>query len=162
MPYAAATHTHRVPAWVSWLGFVALCNATGFVSALVGGDAALYRDLAKPAWAPPPSVFGPVWTLLYTLLGTATWLIWTRGRDRGPALTIFAVQLVTNFLWTPVFFGVQQYGLAVVVIVANLIAVIATAIAYGRRQRLAGWLVVPTIVWVAFATALNVAIWSLN
>ena len=162
MAYAAGAHTRRLPAWAAWLGFVALCNAAGITSALIASDPGLYRELVKPAWAPPSSVFGPVWTLLYTLMGTATWLVWDRGRDRAPALAIFAVQLVTNFVWTPVFFGLQRYGLAVIVIAMNLIGVLAMMIAYGRRSPLAGWLVAPTLAWVSFATALNVAIWWLN
>jgi tryptophan-rich sensory protein len=162
MAYAAATDTRRFPSWSVWLGFVVLCNATGLLSSLTAGEAGLYRELERPSWAPPGSVFGPVWTVLYTLMGTATWLVWTRGRDRSAALAVFAFQLVTNFLWTPVFFGLQQYGLAVIVIVLNWIAVLAMALTYGRQNRLAGWLVVPTLLWVTFATALNVAIWQLN
>src|SRR5690349_18209066 len=105
MSNAAARPTHRLPSWVSWLGFVVLCNAVGFTSSLLGGEPTVYRELVRPSWSPPPVVFAPVWTTLYTMMGTATWLIWTRGRDRSAALQVFAVQLATNFLWTPVFFG---------------------------------------------------------
>jgi tryptophan-rich sensory protein len=157
----AAPQVHRVPAWAVWVGFVALCNATGIVSSLIAGDPGLYREIAKPAWAPPPSVFGPVWTALYTLMGAATAMVW-HSKDRAPALTIFAIQLVTNFLWTPVFFGLQRFDLAVIVIGMNWTALVAMTIAYARRRRIAGWLVVPTLAWVTFATALNVALWWLN
>lgn len=152
----------RRPGWVTWLGFVVLCNGVGITSALLGGDPAVYRELVRPAWAPPPSVFGPAWTTLYTLMGTATWLVWSRGRDRARPLQIFALQLATNALWTPVFFGMQRYGLAIAVILANLALVIAMTILYFRRVRAAGWLVVPLIAWVTFASALNIAIWQLN
>jgi len=149
---------------LGWLGFVVLCNGVGFLSAVLGTDPVLYEHLVRPSWAPPPSLFGPVWTALYILMGTATFLIWRhcRGDDRRRALTIFGVQLALNFAWTPVFFGLQRYGLAIVVIVANAIAVLVMMVAYGRRVRLAGILVVPLLVWVSFATALNIAIWWLN
>lgn len=153
--------SRAVPAWLSWLGFVVLCNAIGFASSLLG-QPTVYTELVRPSWSPPPVVFGPVWTALYIMMGTATWLIWRRAADRRPALVIFAVQLATNFLWTPVFFGLQRYGLAVIVIVANWLAVLAMLVAYHRRVAVAGWLVAPLLLWVSFATALNVAIWRLN
>jgi benzodiazapine receptor len=153
-----------VPRWLVCLGFIALCNATGLVSSLTAGEPSIYRALALPTWAPPPSVFAPVWTTLYTLMGIATFLVWDRTRShlRARAMTVFAVQLALNFAWTPVFFGLQQFGLAVFVIVLNLAAVIAMALTYYRRVPFAALLVVPLIAWVGFATALNIAIWSLN
>jgi translocator protein len=162
MSNASARPVHRVPSWASWLGFVVLCNAVGFTSSLFAGEPTIYRELVRPAWAPPPVVFAPVWTALYTMMGTATWLVFTRVRDRSPALQILVAQLVTNFLWTPIFFGLQRYGLAVVVIVANWIAVLAMMIVYFRKLRMAGWLVAPLLAWVSFAAALNVSIWWLN
>jgi translocator protein len=162
MTQAIARPAHRVPGWASWLGFVILCNAVGFTSSLLGGEPTVYRELVRPSWAPPPVVFAPVWTALYTMMGTATWLVWTRSNDRSAAMQVFAAQLATNFLWTPVFFGLQQYGLAVLVIAANWVAVLAMIVVYSRRVRAAGWLVVPLLAWVSFATALNVAIWLLN
>jgi translocator protein len=164
MTTSAISPRLAVPRWLVCLGFIALCNATGFTSSLTAGEPGIYRTLALPAWAPPPWVFAPVWTALYTLMGIATFLVWDRcrGRIRARAMGVFAVQLALNFAWTPVFFGLQRFGFAMIVIVANLAAVIAMTVAYYRRVQLAGLLVVPLIAWVAFATALNIAIWSMN
>ena len=149
---------------VRWLGFVLLCNGVGFASAMVANEPAFYLQLHRPAWAPPPSVFGPVWTTLYTLMGTATWAVWehTRGADRRRAMTAFGVQLALNAVWTPVFFGLHLVGFAIVVILAVLAAVLVMAFAYARRVRWAGIAVVPLAAWVAFASCLNIALWRLN
>ncbi|MEO8700324.1 MAG: TspO/MBR family protein [Kofleriaceae bacterium] len=162
--HRTATRPHAVPWWVAWLGFVVLCNAAGFLSSLAAQESTIYQDLVQPSWAPPASVFAPVWTTLYTLMGTATYLIWSRcrGSERSSALTIFAVQLAVNVAWTPVFFGLQRYGLAVVVILANWIAVVLMTVAYWRRVKLAGALVAPLLLWVSFAALLNIAIYKLN
>lgn len=150
--------------WLVWLGFVALCNGAGYLSSLAGTEGAIYERLVQPSWAPPGWLFAPVWTTLYTLMGTATYLIWRRcrGTARRDALIVFGVQLALNVSWTPVFFGAQRYGLAVIVISFVLAAVTAMMIMYWRRVRLAGALVVPLWLWVGFATVLNAAIWSLN
>ncbi len=153
-----------LPRWAVWLGFVVLCNATGYLSSLAGREAPIYRSLEQPSWAPPSWVFAPVWTALYTLMGTATYFVWrdTSGVSRRAAMTIFAVQLALNAAWSPVFFGLHEYGLAVIVIAGVLAASTAMMIIYARRVRLAGALIAPLVVWVSFASALNIAIWSLN
>lgn len=150
--------------FVQWLAFVVLCNGVGFASAMVANEPAYYQQLAKPAWAPPGSVFGPVWTTLYTLLGTATWIVWSRtlGRQRRRAMTAFAIQLALNAAWTPVFFGLHQLGAAAVLIVAIFIAVVVMGVIYARVQRWAGLAIVPLAAWVAFAACLNIAVWRMN
>jgi benzodiazapine receptor len=155
--------SRRVSA-LQWLAMVLLCNGVGFVSAVIGGDPSYYEQLVRPAWAPPPSVFGPVWTILYTLLGTAAWIVWTRaaGAARRRALIAFAVQLALNAAWTPVFFGLHQPGVAVAIIVGVLASVLAMVILFARARPGAAVLVAPLAVWVAFATCLNIAIWWLN
>jgi translocator protein len=150
--------------WLAWLGFVILCNGVGFLSSLAGAPSAVYKLLVQPSWAPPSWVFAPAWTTLYTLMGTATYLVWKhcRGAARRDAMIVFGVQLALNAAWTPVFFGLERYGLAVIVIAFVLAAVTAMLVVYWRRVRLAGALLIPLWLWVAFATALNAAIWSLN
>lgn len=150
--------------WLAWLGFVLLCNGAGFLSSLAGTAAPIYKSLVQPSWAPPAWVFAPAWTALYTLMGTATYLIWRRctGTARRDAMIVFAIQLALNVSWSPVFFGLQQYGAAVIVISFVLASVTAMIVVYARRVRLAALLLVPLWLWVAFATALNAAIWSLN
>jgi translocator protein len=157
------THRTRVPAWLAWLGFVALCHGAGFLSSRVG-DMTLYQEIVRPSWAPPAGVFMPVWIALYTLMGTAAFLIWqrTNGQSRRTALAVFAVQLALNMSWTPVFFGLQRFFAALGVILLVWASVLAMMIAFNRRDRLAGALIAPLFAWVSFAVALNASIWWLN
>ena len=131
---------------------------------MVANEPAFYEHLARPGWAPPPSVVGPGWTVLYTLMGTATWTVWARTRTavRHQAMTVFAIQLALNFAWTPVFFGLHLLGASIFVIVAVLIAVLVMLVTYARRVWWAGALIAPLALWVAFATCLNIALWWLN
>ncbi|HEU0035952.1 MAG TPA: TspO/MBR family protein [Kofleriaceae bacterium] len=138
--------------------FIALCQLAGASGAFVT-DASFYRELARPSWAPPGWVFGPVWITLYTLMGIAAWLVWRTGDGRRPALTWFAIQLALNAAWTPVFFGLHSIGGGLAIIVVLELAIVATIIAFARRSKLAAALLVPYGLWVAFATALNAAIY---
>lgn len=161
--HALETHRTHAPGWLVWLGFVVLCVGVGFLSSL-GGRMELYQEIVRPSWSPPAAVFGPVWTALYVLMGTATFLIWRRtsGERRRLALGVFAVQLAFNAAWTPVFFGLESFFAALVVIVGVWASVLAMMVVYMRRDRLAGAMIVPLLLWVSFATALNAAIWWLN
>ncbi len=123
-----------------------------------------YQTLQKPPFNPPDWVFAPVWTTLYVLMAIAAWRVWrlhglTAARQ---ALLLFAVQLALNFSWSVLFFGLRLIGPALVEIGLLLIAIVATAIAFWRLDRLAGWLLAPYAAWVAFATLLNAALWRLN
>ena len=124
-----------------------------------------YAGLIKPWFNPPNWIFGPVWTTLYALMIWAFWHI-LRAPAAEPgrriAIIVFLIQIATNALWSIVFFGLKQIGLAVFVSTALLLLVIATVITFRRIDPLAAWAVAPTIAWVAFATFLNGAIWWLN
>jgi translocator protein len=136
------------------------------VVASLGGLAAAdarstYEALDLPSYAPPAWLFGPVWTVLYVLIAVAGWMVWREvGLDRS--IAVYAVQLVLNGLWTPIFFAGDRYGLALVEIVALLAAVLATIVLFRSRRRAAALLLVPYAVWVAYATALNAGIVVLN
>ncbi len=123
-----------------------------------------YAQLTKPTWTPPDWVFGPVWTLLYGLMAVAAWLIWRSGRSRQTrtALFLFAAQLFLNFCWSWLFFGLHWPGAAVAEIVALWLTIMLTLITFWRRVAAAGWLLVPYLLWVTFAGALNAAVWWLN
>ncbi len=123
-----------------------------------------YRSLDKPTWQPPGWVFGPVWTALYVMLGVAAWRVWRRGglREQRVALGVFGVQWVLNGLWTPLFFGLQRPGLALVDIALLWAAALVTAVLFWRADRVAGGLLVPYMLWLSYATALNFAIWRMN
>jgi tryptophan-rich sensory protein len=138
--------------------------AAAFVPAAVGAPFAArgtYRALRRPEWAPPGNVFGPVWTILYVLIGVSGWLIASRSGGATP-LRLWAAQLVLNAAWTPIFFGLRRPGLAMVNIVALLATAGATSVAAFRHRPIAGALLVPYVAWLAFATALNASIWRRN
>ena len=118
----------------------------------------------KPVWNPPGWLFGPVWTALYTIMAIAAWLVWRRGGFAGQrvALSLFLLQLFFNALWSPLFFGWHQPGLAFVDIVLMWVTLLGTVIAFWKVRPLAGALLLPYLAWVTFASALNFTIWQLN
>lgn len=125
---------------------------------------AWYPTLVHPSFTPPNWLFGPVWTLLYWLMGIAAGLVWSRQNNaavRG-ALVLYGGQLLLNASWTLVFFGLHAPLAALVVIVALLALIVMTAQAFFRINRTAGWLLVPYLLWVSFATVLNASYVWLN
>lgn len=145
------------------VGWVLLSYAAALPGIWFPPDA-WYVNLEKPSWNPPNWIFGPMWSTLYLLMGISAWMVWSRdGFSRaGAALTLFLLQLGLNALWTPVFFGMKRPDLALVIIVALLIMIAVTRKAFRRHDRLAAWLLVPYLLWVGFATALNAVLWRLN
>ncbi len=139
-----------------------------FVPALGGvftGPSAWYEGLAKPSWNPPGWVFGPVWTALYASMGVASWLVWReRGRARAvrAALWVYAVQLVLNAAWSPLFFGLRRPDLAMIDIVLLWVTIVATVVLFWRVRPVAGAVLLPYLAWVTFASGLNFAIWRMN
>ena len=154
---------------LAWLSGLAAWLIVSFIAAGIGGAASIeagpfYNQLVRPEWAPPSSVFGPVWTVLYALMGIAAWLVWRVGGFRAArtALTLFIVQLALNALWSWLFFGWHRGGLAFVDILLLWLFIAATMVAFWKISRLAGALLVPYLLWVSFAAALNYAVWQLN
>ena len=124
-----------------------------------------YASLNKPFFAPPNWVFGPAWTLLYFLMGVAFYLIWRQGWQQQKVRTagwFFLAQLGLNFLWSPVFFGLRSPLLGLVVIVALWGTIVLTMRKFYPLSRLAFYLLVPYLLWVSFATVLNVGVWMGN
>jgi translocator protein len=146
----------------AWLLVTFAAAAVGAVASIEA--AGFYLQLERPAWAPPAGVFGPVWSVLYTLIALAAWRVWRQGgfAHQRRALTLFLVQLVLNALWSWLFFGWHRGALAFVDIVLLLVSIVATLIAFWRADRVAGVLFVPYLAWVSFASALNFAVWQLN
>lgn len=123
-----------------------------------------YRLLAKPDWTPPNWLFGPVWTFLYITMAVAAWLVWQKGgirRNMAP-LGFYVFQLILNGLWSWFFFGRRLIGAALIDIVLLLAAIIVASALFHKRQRLAGILMIPYVLWVSFATALNFQLWRIN
>lgn len=149
------------------LGLLAFLTASALVAGLGGLATAdnvngWYATADKAPWSPPNWVFGPVWTLLYTAMAVAAWLVWRRRTEKTrPALTAYAVQLVLNLLWTPVFFGLypalgtSALWIALGIIVALAAAVAVTVLYFGPISRTAGLLLLPYLSWIVFAASLN-------
>lgn len=152
--------------WIGWLVFVAICFIAAAIGAwfTAGSVKSWYPALLKPAGTPPAWVFGPVWTTLYLLMGTAAWLVWRHRLDGNVTLglTLFFVQLALNATWSFLFFGLRRPGLALLEILALLAAIIATVTSFAQVSRLAFWLMTPYLAWVLYATFLNLGIWRLN
>lgn len=155
---------------------LALFLGISFAAAGLGSVATIsnvdgwYADAAKAPWNPPNWLFGPVWTILYSLMSIAGWLVWLRARDRDVqrALTLYVAQLVLNSVWTPIFFGLfpvigpVALWIALAIIVALDVVLLLTMIAMWPHSRTASWLLVPYWAWVLFATTLNAALAVLN
>ncbi len=147
-------------------GFVALCAAVSVIGGAVTATSVdtWYQALEKPAFNPPDWLFPVVWTALYIMIAVAGWRVWRSAPldVTRRALAVFAVQLALNLAWSFVFFGFQSIGLALVEIVVLWLAIAANTILFWRLDRWAGALLVPYLVWVAYAAVLNAALWLLN
>lgn len=144
-------------------GWVLLCFAAASAGALwTPGE--WYAALQKPSWNPPGWVFGPVWSALYALMAVAAWLVWRRGgfAAQGRPLGVFLAQLALNALWTPLFFGLHQPGVAFAEILLLWLAIAWTIALFLRVNGPAAWLLVPYLAWVSFAAVLNGTLWRLN
>lgn len=151
---------HQLIALAGWL----LLSFAAAVSGAFITDSDWYTALRKPAWSPPGSLFGPVWTALYAMMGTAAWLVWREGgwRVQSKPLTLFLIQWVLNALWTPLFFGMRRPGLAFFEIIGLWIAILLTIISFWHVRRLAAELMMPYLAWVSFAAVLNFTLWRMN
>jgi translocator protein len=169
VPQARATTRSRD--WLGlggWLLLSLAADAVGGLASMKAGE--FYEQLAKPVWAPEGWVFGPVWTVLYVMMGVAAWLVWReRGavdkhlvnqRQRG--LILFVVQLAVNALWTWLFFGWRMGGLAFAEIALLWVLIVIMMGMFARVRRVAAWLLMPYLAWVTFAMALTWSTWRHN
>jgi tryptophan-rich sensory protein len=147
-------------------GLLALTLLVGRLGAAVTQPAleVWYRDLAKPSWTPPDLAFPIVWTALYILMALAAWRVWHQGRgaQRRWALALWGLQLALNALWSQLFFGLRDPGLALVELGFLLGVLLATIALFARASRAAAWLMLPYLAWSGYAFALNAAIWRMN
>jgi len=147
---------------------VGTCLAVGYFSSIAteSGVRDWFPFVEKPAFNPPAWVFAPVWTILYILMGIAGGLVWARidfERDAvRNALFVFAVQLALNGFWSLLFFGLRNPFLAFIEIILLWLMIYETMVKFRKIDKVAGWLFVPYLAWVSFATVLNGSIWWLN
>lgn len=146
---------------VSLILFVALVVGGGLLIGATNRPGDWYQGLAKPIFNPPDWLFAPAWTALYILIAIVGWRCW-QARPAGARMQLWWAQLVLNFLWMPVFFGLQQMELALAVILL-LLGVIASFIALAwKSDRVSAWFFVPYLLWTGFATYLNIGLLILN
>ncbi|MBQ7359822.1 MAG: tryptophan-rich sensory protein [Lachnospiraceae bacterium] len=151
--------------WKKLIVCVAIPLAVGALSAYFSGGMNNFDSLVKPPLSPPGWVFPVVWTILYTLMGIASYLVLVSEESsmvKSNALAVYGVQLIFNFFWSIIFFRYQCYGCAFVWLLLLEVFVVLTALLFGQIDKRAGWLMVPYIVWVAFAGYLNAGIALLN
>jgi tryptophan-rich sensory protein len=146
---------------------IAACQAAGAIGTIATRNAfdAWYPALNKPPFNPPNWIFGPAWTVLYTLMGVALDRVSRQDGMPGEvrlAQTIFGIQLALNALWSLLFFGARSPLAALIEIVLLWIAIVATIVAFARISKLAALLLIPYLLWVTFATVLNAEIWRRN
>ena len=158
-----ALRARDIATLVAW---IAGCVGAGALVGVFFGPGEWYAALDKPTWNPPNAVFGPVWTLLYALLGLAAWL-YARApgvpvAERRTTWAVFALHAVLNLAWTPLFFGLQSPLAAFVVICGGWLALLWLTMRFGRERPLSGYLLGPQVLWVAFALILNGTIWLMN
>lgn len=159
---AIQTKQKQILGLIGWLIASFAASAIGAVASIQAKS--FYGELVQPSWAPPASVFGPVWTLLYAMMAIAAWLVWRSGgfRNNRIALSLFGVQLALNALWSWLFFAWHLGALAFADILLLWFFIAATTVSFWRVRPLAGALLVPYLLWVSFAAVLNYFMWQLN
>ncbi len=159
------TPRRRSRTWPGLLAWILVAFVPAATAAFVD-TGPWYDTLNRPAWTPPSWVFAPVWTLLYLLMGIAAWRVWARhgfgDRRTRPALVLFLVHLIFNAAWTWLFFGLHMLTAAAVEIVVLWAMILALAGLFWKRDRFAGALVLPYLLWVTYAATLSIGFAILN
>ncbi|MDO9417657.1 TspO/MBR family protein [Pararhizobium sp.] len=141
--------------------FIAVVLGIGLLIGINNIPGEWYQALNKPAFNPPNWIFGPVWSILYVMIGIVGARAFIGYRNTA-SMRLWIVQLLLNFAWSPLFFGLRDISSALIVILILLVPIIAFIIATWNRDRLAAWLFVPYLAWVSFATLLNGSIYLMN
>ena len=156
----------NIPKYVTLIICILLPLIIGSLSGLAnaGSINTWYAQLNKPSFNPPGYLFGPVWTVLYLLMGVSLYLVWKApdGRMRDYALIIFGIQMILNFAWSFIFFYFRQAGWALVDIIVLWIFIVIMILIFYRISRVSALIQIPYLLWVSFATLLNASIWMLN
>lgn len=144
---------------------LAICQLTGIIGSFftITSLSNWYLTLNKPSFNPPNWIFGPVWTILYLLMGISLYLIWKNyNKISRTAIILFSIQLTLNLLWTILFFGLKNVLFAFIEIIILWIFILLTIITFYKQSKTAAFLLIPYIVWVSFAAILNFSILYLN
>uniref|UniRef100_A0A7C2K3E2 Tryptophan-rich sensory protein n=1 Tax=candidate division WOR-3 bacterium TaxID=2052148 RepID=A0A7C2K3E2_UNCW3 len=155
-----------MPKWLKLLVSIAIPLVVGFIGSLFTSSSVntWYKEINRPSFTPPNWLFAPAWTLLFVLIGLAFYLVWLNnfGDNKTLVIGIFVLQLSLNLLWSLLFFGLRSPLLALIEIIVLWFAILLNMILFFRVSKVAGYLLVPYILWVTFATALNLGVYLLN
>lgn len=151
----------KIKSWPKLIFSILLAQSAGGIGTFFTFDAipTWYATLVRPSFAPPNWVFGPVWTVLYTLIGISLYLIWT---NKKGSLKLFLFHLFLNAIWSPIFFGAKNLGLALIVIIIMDVTLIVIIKNFYKINKVAGLILIPYLMWISFATVLNFSFWQLN
>lgn len=147
--------------WFRLAAFILCVLGTGLVIGALNLPGPWYAALRKPPFHPPDWVFAPVWTILFLMIALAGFRIF-EGEPRSPAMKLWALQMVLNFAWSPIFFSLHRIDIALAVIVGLFAAIVTFVLRQWSVDRLAALLFIPYAAWVGFATVLNAALLMLN
>jgi len=142
-----------------------ICYLVAFIGATASINAkSFYSELSRPGWSPPGWLFGPVWFCLYSMMAIAAWLVWTQEgfRAHQDKLLLYLVHLIPNALWSWLFFHWHLGAISFLVIILLWTMILITVLMFWKVKPIAGILLLPYLVWVTFATALNLALWQMN
>lgn len=153
--------------WIGITASILLCEFVGIAGSFftISSIGAWYGTLNKPFFSPPNWIFGPVWSLLYALMGVSFYLVWEKFKKTKKgheAIKFFVIQLILNGVWTPVFFGVHDILLALIIILVMWLFILKTILAFAKINKTASYLLYPYLAWVSFASLLNFSLWFLN
>ncbi len=152
---------------IKYLVSIIVCLGAGFIGSFFTSPViqGWYAGVIKPSFNPPSWIFGPVWTVLFIMMGIAAAIVWSKGLDDKAvkiALIVFIIHLVLNVLWSVFFFGMQNPGLAFIDIVILWLMIALVMYLFYMIDHRAGYILIPYILWVSFAAVLNFTIWRLN
>jgi tryptophan-rich sensory protein len=151
--------------WGLLIGLILVCNLIGALGAIwTSSDSSWYKKINKPDFNPPSWIFGPVWTLLFTLMGISLYLVWVSPSSniKMIALILFGIQFLFNIAWSYLFFGLNKPLWSFIEILLLLVWIIITAFYFFKVNKTSGYLFIPYFLWVSFASFLNYSIWKLN
>ena len=152
----------KIESWPKLIISIILAQSAGFIGTFftIPAIETWYMLLNKPSFSPPNWLFGPVWTILYTLIGISLYRIWVK--NKKGSLKLFFFHLFLNAIWSPIFFGLKNLGLAFFVIILMDISLIVIIKNFYKLNKIAGLILIPYLLWISFASFLNYSVWKLN
>ncbi len=156
--------TDQYKNWPNYVSGILICLLLGMLSGYLSGSGpnTWYHQLQQPSFTPPAWLFGPVWTVLYIMIGITAGYLWSRRKDARSLFNLFVLQLILNLIWSPIFFGFHQINLAAINICLLWLFLIILLVRAAASHRCVTYLLLPYTTWVSFAMVLNITLAFLN